>query len=181
MKVEATMSTVLDLVSSTANMAVTADIVPKDAWSTIAAAAPVEQERVKYVADGTGATVSTAVSTTAHAKTMTTCAAEGVMPTCWTRLVLNSGIAAVAPTTGGQGRQTRLQLAAERALTADKAAVSVQPVIIVVGSAFAASTELGVAAILLILAPSLRNTYHPAYLMRSSCRSVDHAARRQTG
>ncbi len=54
-------------------------------------------------------------------------------------------------------------------------AVSVQPVIIVVGSAFAASAELGVAVIMLILPPSLRNTYHPAYLM--CCRSVDHAAR----
>ncbi len=39
---EATMSVVLDLVSCTANMAVTANIAPKDAWSTIAAAAPVK-------------------------------------------------------------------------------------------------------------------------------------------
>jgi hypothetical protein len=60
----------------------------------------------KGVADVTGATVSTAVSTTAHAKTITMCAAEGVMPTCWTRLVLNSGIAAVAPTTRGQAEET---------------------------------------------------------------------------
>ncbi len=104
------------------------------------------------------------------------------MLTCWTRLVLNSGIAAVAPTTGGQAEETDTrtvgqELAAVLALTADKAAVSVQPVIIVVRSAFAASAELGVAVIMLILAPSLSNTYHPAYLMR--CRSVDHAARRR--
>ncbi len=64
------------------------------------------QEVVKYVADVTGATVNTAVSTTAHAKIMTTCAAEVVMPTCGTRLVLNSGIAAVAPITGGQAEET---------------------------------------------------------------------------
>jgi hypothetical protein len=77
----------------------------------------------------------------------------------------------------------RVQLAAVRALTADKAAVGVQPVIIVVGSAFAANTELGVAVIMLILAPSLRNTYHPSYLMRCRrrVRSVDHAARRLPG
>ncbi len=87
-------------------MAVTADIAPKDAWSTIAATAPVEQKMGKYVADVTGATVSTGVSTTAHAKTMTTCAAEGVMPTCGIRLVLNSGIDAVVPTTGGQAEET---------------------------------------------------------------------------
>jgi hypothetical protein len=38
--------------------------------------------------------------------TMTVCAAEGVMPTCWTRLAPNSGIAAVAPTTGDQAEET---------------------------------------------------------------------------
>jgi hypothetical protein len=36
---EATMSVVLDLESSTANMAVAANIAPKDAWSTVVAAA----------------------------------------------------------------------------------------------------------------------------------------------
>ncbi len=66
---EATMYVVLDLASSTANMAVAANIAPKDAWSTVLAAAPVEQEVVKDVADVTSATVSTAVSITAHAKT----------------------------------------------------------------------------------------------------------------
>jgi hypothetical protein len=74
--------------------------------STVVAAAPVEQEVVKDVADLTSATVSTAVSITAHAKTRTMCAAEGVMSTCWTRLVPNSGIAAVGPTTGGQAEVT---------------------------------------------------------------------------
>jgi hypothetical protein len=58
------------------------------------------------VAEETGATVNTAVSTTAQAKSMTTCAAEGVMPTCGTRLALNSGFAAVAPITGGQAEET---------------------------------------------------------------------------
>jgi ribonuclease HI len=103
---EATMSDVLALASSTVNIAVTADVAPKDAWSTIAAATPVKQEVVKYVAEETGATVNTAVSTTAQAKSMTTCAAEGVMPTCGTRLALNSGFAAVAPITGGQAEET---------------------------------------------------------------------------
>jgi hypothetical protein len=121
---EATMSVVLDLVSSTANMAVTADIAPKDEWSTIAAAAPVEKEVVKYVGDVTGATVNTAISTTAHSKTMTTCAAGGVMPTCGTRLALNSGFAAVAPITGGQAEETDTRTVGSSELLLDMASLS---------------------------------------------------------
>ncbi len=92
----------------------------------------------------------------------------------------NSGISAVAPITGGQAEETDTRTVGSSArIDGRQSGVSVRPVIIVVGPAFAASAELGVAVIMLILAPSLGNTYHPAYLM--CFRSVDHAARRWPG
>ncbi len=62
---------------------------------------------VKGVADVTSA---------AHAKTITMCASKGVMPTCGTRIVPNSGIAdvagagAIAPTAGGQAEVTDMRI-----------------------------------------------------------------------
>jgi hypothetical protein len=88
---EATTSDALHVASSTAQMAVTANIVPKEACRVLRRSGNFSRAGSgKVVADVMSATASTDVSSTAHAKAMTKCAAEGIMPSCVTMIVPNS-------------------------------------------------------------------------------------------
>ncbi len=141
---------VLNVASSTANMAVTTNLDPADAGFTLVVEA-CEGAANNVCSGGCNAVVRE--NDYSHLR-------YSRSGRSWCSSSYRRGLGR-----GGRRCQACAQLTAVRASTANAAAVSVKPAGIVVGTVFAENAELAVVVPMLILAPPLCSTYHPEYLM----------------